>query len=127
MYNVADMNESSDISVKESGMQDKKVKAVAKNVDTNKVIEYFKESIDSANSYTLDEYKKLITAAFKEAAKKTKRSVGASGEVVKREPTKYNIFVKEEILKLKAENPDKQYKDLMKMAADKWNENKLTA
>jgi 20S proteasome alpha/beta subunit len=126
MYNLADMNESSDISVKESGMQDKKVKAVAKNVDTNKVIEYFKESIDSANSYTLDEYKKLITAAFKEAAKKTKRSVGASGEVVKREPTKYNIFVKEEILKLKAENPDKQYKDLMKMAADKWNENKLT-
>jgi len=126
MYNVADMNESSDISVKESGMQDKKVKAVAKNVDTNKVIEYFKESIDSANSYTLDEYKKLITAAFKEAAKKTKRSAGASGEVVKREPTKYNIFVKEEILKLKAENPDKQYKDLMKMAADKWNENKLT-
>jgi len=126
MYNVADMNESSDISVKESGMQDKKVKAVAKNVDTNKVIEYFKESIDSANSYTLDEYKKLITAAFKEAAKKTKRSVGASGEVVKREPTKYNIFVKEEILELKAENPDKQYKDLMKMAADKWNENKLT-
>jgi len=108
-----------------SEIQNKKSKA---GVDTNKVLEYFKESIDSNNSYTLDEYKKLITAAFKEAAKKTsKRSSKSGEEVVKREPTKYNIFVKEEILKLKAENPDKQYKDLMKMAADKWNENKLTA
>jgi 20S proteasome alpha/beta subunit len=106
----------------------KKTKAVAKTVDTNKVLEYFKESIDTSNIYTLDEYKKLITAAFKEASKKTsKRSSKSGDEVVKREPTKYNIFVKEEILKLKAENPDKQYKDLMKMAADKWNENKLTA
>jgi hypothetical protein len=122
-----------------SGMDTcKKTKAVAKAVDTNKVLEYFKESIDTSNIYTLDEYKKLITAAFKEASKKTKRASksgsngcggGSSGggDVVKREPTKYNIFVKEEILKLKAENPEKQYKDLMKMAADKWNENKLTA
>ena len=114
-----------------SEIQEKKSKAVVKNVDTNKVLEYFKESIDSTNSYTLDEYKKLITTAFKEAAKKTSKRTSKSGngsgggEVVKREPTKYNIFVKEEILKLKAENPDKQYKDLMKMAADKWNENKL--
>jgi hypothetical protein len=109
-------------------IQDKKAKNIAKNIDTNKVLEYFKESINTTNSYTLDEYKKLITAAFKEAAKKTsKRSSKSGDEVVKREPTKYNIFVKEEILKLKAENPDKQYKDLMKMAADKWNENKLAA
>jgi primosomal protein N' len=130
---VADTSEPTDV-------PGKKAKPVAKAVDTNKVLEYFKESIDTANNYTLDEYKKLITAAFKEAAKKTNKRSGksgggggsggalsAGGDVVKREPTKYNIFVKEEILKLKAENPEKQYKDLMKMAADKWNENKLTA
>ena len=130
---VVDTSEPTDA----SGMDtSKKTKAVAKAVDTNKVLEYFKESIDTSNIYTLDEYKKLITAAFKEASKKTKRasksgsncgSGSGGGDVVKREPTKYNIFVKEEILKLKAENPEKQYKDLMKMAADKWNENKLTA
>jgi len=133
LNNVADTNESnaSVVADSDAGIQDKKSKAVAKNVDTNKVLEYFKESIDTTNSYTLDEYKKLITTAFKEAAKKTSKRTSKSGngsgggEVVKREPTKYNIFVKEEILKLKAENPDKQYKDLMKMAADKWNENKL--
>ena len=137
LNNIADKNESNAVSAVsvvadcDTGIQDKKSKAVAKNVDTNKVLEYFKESIDTTNSYTLDEYKKLITTAFKEAAKKTSKRTSKSGnssgggEVVKREPTKYNIFVKEEILKLKAENPDKQYKDLMKMAADKWNENKL--
>lgn len=140
LNNVADTNESnadnavnavSVVADSDAGIQDKKSKAVAKNIDTNKVLEYFKESIDTTNSYTLDEYKKLITTAFKEAAKKTSKRTSKSGngsgggEVVKREPTKYNIFVKEEILKLKAENPDKQYKDLMKMAADKWNENKL--
>jgi hypothetical protein len=129
---VVDTSEPTDA----SGMDtSKKTKAVAKAVDTNKVLEYFKESIDTSNIYTLDEYKKLITAAFKEASKKTKRASksgsnggggSGGGDVVKREPTKYNIFVKEEILKLKAENPEKQYKDLMKMAADKWNENKLT-
>ena len=135
LNNVADTNESrasgSVVADSDAGIQDKKSKAVVKNIDTNKVLEYFKESIDTSNSYTLDEYKKLITTAFKEAAKKTSKRTSKSGngsgggEVVKREPTKYNIFVKEEILKLKAENPDKQYKDLMKMAADKWNENKL--
>jgi hypothetical protein len=143
LNNIADTNESNEsnavnaasvasvVADSDAGIQDKKSKAVAKNIDTNKVLEYFKESIDTTNSYTLDEYKKLITTAFKEAAKKTSKRTSKSGngsgggEVVKREPTKYNIFVKEEILKLKAENPDKQYKDLMKMAADKWNENKL--
>jgi hypothetical protein len=131
MDNVLDNVGGAVISSDSPEIQDKKSKAVAKNIDTNKVLEYFKESIDTTNSYTLDEYKKLITTAFKEAAKKTSKRTSKSGngsgggEVVKREPTKYNIFVKEEILKLKAENPDKQYKDLMKMAADKWNENKL--
>lgn len=130
LNNFANENESNDNAtvVSDSEIQDKKTKTV----DTNKVLEYFKESIDYKKSYTLDEYKKLITTAYKEAAKKTSKKSNKSGkgtgtEVVKREPTKYNIFVKEEILKLKTENPEKQYKDLMKMAADRWNENKLTA
>lgn len=138
LNNFANENESNDNAtvVSDSEIQDKKtktvVKTVVKTVDTNKVLEYFKESIDYKKSYTLDEYKKLITTAYKEAAKKTSKKSNKSGkgtgtEVVKREPTKYNIFVKEEILKLKTENPEKQYKDLMKMAADRWNENKLTA
>jgi hypothetical protein len=103
----------------------------AKSVDTKKVLEYFSASIDISNNYSLDEYKKIVTNAYKDAMKKTKKKGNKSNEDgdktenVKREPTKYNIFVKEAILKLKVENPDKPYKDLMKMAADEWNQNKL--
>ena len=86
LNNIADKNESNAVSAVsvvadcDTGIQDKKSKAVAKNVDTNKVLEYFKESIDTTNSYTLDEYKKLITTAFKEAAKKTSKRTSKSGK-----------------------------------------------
>ncbi len=88
------------------------------------------EHIDITNNYSLDEYKKILTNAYKDAMKKTKKNTKSNDDInktvnVKRKPTKYNIFVKEAILKLKVENPDKPYKDLMKMAADKWNENKI--
>jgi len=111
--------------------QDNQEKKKAKSVDTKKVLEYFSASIDISNNYSLDEYKKIVTNAYKDAMKKTKKKGNKSNEDgdktenVKREPTKYNIFVKEAILKLKVENPDKPYKDLMKMAADEWNQNKL--
>ena len=97
------------------------------------MLERFSNISRHSNNYTVDEYKKMITSAYKDAMKKTnkanKKSRANNGDVkkcdiVKREPTKYNIFVKETILHLKTENPDKPYKDLMKMAADKWNENK---
>ena len=118
----------------ETDTDNKKTEKSIKYVDAGKVLEYFTSSLDISNNYTLDEYKKMITSAYKDAMKKTnkanKKSRANSGDVkkcdiVKREPTKYNIFVKETILHLKTENPDKPYKDLMKMAADKWNENKI--
>jgi hypothetical protein len=109
-----------------------------KRVDAGKVLEYFTSSLDISNNYTLDEYKKIITSAYKDAMKKTIKANKKNRankdnlendvkkcDIVKREPTKYNIFVKETILHLKTQNPDKPYKELMKMAADKWNENKI--
>jgi hypothetical protein len=120
----------------ETGKDNKKSEKSIKYVDTGKVLEYFTSSLDISNNYTLDEYKKIITSAYKDAMKKANKKNRANKgnrenddvkkcDIVKREPTKYNIFVKETILHLKTENPDKPYKDLMKMAADKWNENKL--
>ena len=109
-----------------------------KRLDAGKVLEYFTSSLDISNNYTLDEYKKIITSAYKDAMKKTIKANKKNRankdnlendvkkcDIVKREPTKYNIFVKETILHLKTQNPDKPYKELMKMAADKWNENKI--
>jgi len=120
----------------ETCTDNKKTEKSIKYVDTGKVLEYFTSSLDISNNYTLDEYKKIVTTAYKDAMKKANKKNRANKghrenddvkkcDIVKREPTKYNIFVKETILHLKTENPDKPYKDLMKIAADKWNENKL--
>lgn len=43
----------------------------------------------------------------------------------KREPTKYNLFMKEMITKLRAENPDIEKKELMSMGAREWQKLKL--
>lgn len=45
--------------------------------------------------------------------------------LLKKLPSKYNLFVKDEIARLIIEFPDKERKDLMKLAAQNWNESKL--
>ena len=41
-----------------------------------------------------------------------------------REPTEYNLFCKEEMKKLKEENPKIHHNEMMKLAAAKWKEKK---
>lgn len=104
------------------------VEKVEKKVcaDTKKVLSIFNSFLDENKTYTLDEYKKFITLSYKDAIKKTKSKYrSCDGEQsVKREPTKYNIFIREEMLKLKETNADIPYKELMKLAAKNWNEHK---
>jgi len=112
--------------------------------DTKKVISLFISSIDENTIYSLDEYKKILSISYKEANKKQKKrsqvsknteiSNGGEGTqetngteceiCVKREPSKYNIFVKEEMSRLKEANNEIPYKELMKLAAKNWNERK---
>jgi len=94
----------------------------AKKVDTKRVKELFCSYIDDETNYSLDQYKKFVVNAYKESSKKKKGSskVGA----VKRPPTKYNIFIREEMAKLRLENPKIEFKELMKLAAITWNKNK---
>lgn len=42
----------------------------------------------------------------------------------KRAPSAYNLFVKEQISKLKVEHPDTKYTELMVMASKLWNKQK---
>ncbi len=104
------------------------VEKVEKKVcaDTKKVLSIFNSYIDENKTYALDEYKKFITLSYKDSLKKSKsKSRASEGEQsVKREPTKYNIFIREEMLKLKETNADIPYKELMKLAAKSWNEHK---
>lgn len=92
-------------------------KKSAKKISGDKFIEEFNKLFSHEEEYTLDELKKHLSTAYKQAGKKV---------TVKREPSAYNKFMKEEIIKLRQENPDKEYKDLMKLVAEKWNENKKT-
>lgn len=86
----------------------------------SEVVSEFVEKVGDKDDYTLDELKKILTEAYKNKTKKKK----SSG--VKKEPSAYNIFVKEEIAKIKKENSDKKLdnKELMSMAASRWKEHK---
>lgn len=91
----------------------------AKPVCTKKIVDKFIESVNTETKYTLDEMKKLLTEAYKSSSKKDKSAQ-------KREPSAYNIFVKDEISRLRKENPDMNIKDIMGHAAAKWRETKKT-
>ena len=121
-----------------------KIETNKKCPDTKKVISLFISYVDENTIYSLDEYKKLLSISYKEANKKQKKrsqvsknteiSNGGEGTqgtegteceiCVKREPSKYNIFVREEMSRLKETNNEIPYKELMKMAAKNWNERK---
>jgi hypothetical protein len=106
--------------------------------DTKKVISLFISYVNENTIYSLDEYKKLLSISYKEANKKQKKrsQVSKNTEIsngeegtecaicVKREPSKYNIFVREEMSRLKETSNEIPYKELMKMAAKNWNERK---
>lgn len=85
---------------------------------TSKIVETFVASVDVArNDYSLDELKKLLADAYKSSKKKR-----ISTE--KKEPSKYNIFIKDEIAKIRLENPEVDNKKLMSLAAARWKDHK---
>lgn len=87
---------------------------------TSKIITAFTTKVDVAkDDYTLDELKKLLTESFKESKTKKRNTTGE-----KKEPSKYNIFIKEEIQRIRVENPNTDNKQLMSIAASRWKEHK---
>lgn len=91
---------------------------------TAKLIDTFTASIDkSRNDYSLDELKKLLSEAYKSS--KSGRRKAAGGE--KKEPSKYNIFIKDEIARIRQESPDVDNKQLMSLAAARWKQHKEQA
>jgi hypothetical protein len=48
-------------------------------------------------------------------------------EKIAKNPTQYQIFMKDRMKELKQENPDKNAKDIMKMAASEWTNKKNKA
>ena len=68
--------------------------------------------------------------AFKNASKigvgkKRIVKVDSDGLVIKKQPSKYNLYIKDEMARLTTEFPDTERKELMKLAAKNWNDSKL--
>lgn len=110
--------EDNKVEVSTSGTQ--VVATVNKKNNTKKIIDSFVASVDSNNPYSLEELKKLLSEAYKLSKKKKSKD-----NAEKKEPSQYNIFIKEEMNKIRKESPDVDNKKLMSMAAARWSEHKI--
>lgn len=91
----------------------------------DQVVKVFSDSVNTDNAYTSKELVKLLEDAYKQVHK-GKGSRAKNTSDVKKEPSAYNIFIKEEITKIKAEAKEGvDPKDYMKIAAARWQEQKL--
>jgi hypothetical protein len=98
---------------------------------TQQIITTFTEQVDTNKEYTRAELGKLLTQVFNDLknegkpAKKEKKPKKEDGEEKKkREPTAYNLFVKEKMPLLKEEFPDLSGQDLMKKVGEIWRAKK---
>lgn len=99
-----------------------------KNPHTARFVDEFVKTIDITREYSLDEIRKCVGDIYKGTKKPNKKkTLNSDGEVVKRQPSPYNVFIKNEMAKLKQENPDCDNKEIMKLAAASWKKSKETA
>ena len=99
---------------------------------TEQILTTFTSKVDMEKEYTRSELGKMLTEVFKEiregekgekkAKKKVKKEEGE--EKKKREPTAYNLFVKERMSVVKEENPEMSRQDLMREVGRMWKEKK---
>jgi hypothetical protein len=102
---------------------------VSKGVSGKKIKECLIAAFEDETEYTLADTKQLAVTAFKDALKSGKGKkravkVDSDGVVIKKLPSKYNLYIKNEMARLISEFPDTERKDLMKQAASNWNETK---
>lgn len=90
---------------------------------TDQITKDFLSKLDNTYDYSLKEMVAILTTSYKElSSTKGKKKAPANPDqpVVKKLPSAYNLFVKDEISKIKAANPSVNPKELMKLAADSW-------
>ena len=85
--------------------------------NTKLIIDKFNSLVDINKEYTKNELCAILNEAYKEVNKKKETKT-------KRQPSKYNLFVSENITKLKEENPELNRQDLMKKVSELWKKQK---
>jgi len=101
---------------------------------TQQILTTFTTKVDMEKEYTRSELGKMLTEVFKEIregekgekkVRKTKKVKTEEGsEKKKREPTAYNLYVKETMSVVKEENPEMSRQDLMREVGRMWKEKK---
>jgi len=85
-----------------------------------KVVEAFKTSLNYENEYSLKDMLKLLEDSYKNVYGKGKKKTGE-----KKAPSAYNIFIRDEIAKIKVENPTGvPPNEYMRIAAERWKAHK---
>lgn len=79
--------------------------------NTAEIIANFTSNVDITKVYTLKELLSILTKAYPRDKKK-------------REPSLYNIYMKEKMSEIKKTNPEMVNKEVMNMAAKEWGNNK---
>ena len=100
---------------------------------TERILTTFTSKVDMEKEYTRSELGKMLTEVYKEiregtkgekkTRKKAKKEEGGE-EKKKREPTLYNLFVKDTMSVVKEENPEMSRQDLMREVGRMWKEKK---
>ena len=100
---------------------------------TEKILTTFISKVDNEKEYTRVEMAKMLTEVFneikesskgeKKTRKKAKKEDGGV-EKKKREPTAYNLYVKETMSGVKVNNPEMSRQDLMREVGRMWKEKK---
>ena len=100
---------------------------------TERILTTFNSKVDYEKEYTRSELAKMLTEVFKEMKevekgekpkKKKVKKTEDGEEKKKREPTAYNLFVKETMGVVKEENPEMSRQDLMREVGRMWKEKK---
>ena len=79
--------------------------------NTVEIIANFTSNVDITKSYTLKEMLSILTKAYPRDKKK-------------REPSLYNIYMKDKMAEIKKSNPELNNKEVMNTAAKEWGNNK---
>ena len=98
-----------------------------------RILTTFTSKVEMEKEYTRSELGKMLTEVFREiregskgekkTRKKAKKEDGGE-EKKKREPTAYNLYVRETMGVVKEENPEMSRQDLMREVGRMWKEKK---
>jgi hypothetical protein len=85
-----------------------------------KVVEAFKTSLNYENDYSFKDMSKLLEESYKSVYGKGSKKKGE-----KKAPSAYNIFIREEIARIRTENlTGVAPNDYMRIAAERWKAQK---